>query len=119
VTGPAAAPAARDRQRAAGLSSRFPGWKVWSTPNGNGMRCATRWVRKPPTGDDGTWAKTLIEDTWDDLEAKLAEQEAHDHDLAARAAGAPTGDGAAPAGHESHDGTARPAAKPSGAGAAA
>lgn len=90
MTGPAGAPAARDRKRAAELTRRFTGWKLWSTPNDDGMRCATRWARKPPPGDDGTWAKTLIEGTWDDLEAKLAEQQAHDQELAAQPAGAPT-----------------------------
>jgi hypothetical protein len=119
---PGAAPAqtaagnhqARDRRRVADLSSRFAGWKVWSTPIENGVRCATRRVRNPPAGDDGTWAKTLIEDTWDDLEAKLAEQEAHDQELSAQKAGTRAGRDAPaasePVARAREAGSAKPAA---------
>jgi hypothetical protein len=44
-----------------------------ATRTGNGQ---------PPEGDDGTWARTLIADSPDDLEQQLAEQAAHDADLA-------------------------------------
>jgi ABC-type sugar transport system substrate-binding protein len=39
-------------------------------------------LQRPPEGDDGTWARTLIADSSDDLERQLAEQAAHDAEFA-------------------------------------
>jgi hypothetical protein len=55
----------------------YPGWHLWTASNGSPM--ATRLGSgQPPVGDDGTWARTLIADSPDDLDRQLAEQAAHD-----------------------------------------
>lgn len=62
-------------------TTTYPGWHRWTASNGAPM--ATRTGNgQPPEGDDGTWARTLIADSPDDLEQQLAEQAAHDADLA-------------------------------------
>jgi hypothetical protein len=63
--------------------STYPGWYRWTA--GDGQPMATRMGNgKPPAGDDGTWARTLTADSPDDLERQLAEQAAHDAELAAQ-----------------------------------
>jgi hypothetical protein len=63
--------------------SAHPGWHLWTASNGTPM--ATRIGNgQPPQGDDGTWARTLIADSPDDLERQLAEQAALDAGLAAQ-----------------------------------
>jgi hypothetical protein len=63
--------------------SAYPGWHLWTA--GNGSPVATRTGnQRPPEDDDGTWARTLIADSPDDLDRQLAEQAAHDAELAGR-----------------------------------
>jgi hypothetical protein len=61
--------------------STHPGWHRWTASNGSPVATRTG-NRLPPEGDDGTWAQTLIADSPDDLERQLAEQAAHDAELA-------------------------------------
>jgi hypothetical protein len=59
----------------------YPGWQLWTASNGSPV--ATRaGNQRPPEGDDGTWARTLIADSPDDLERQLAEQAALDAGVA-------------------------------------
>jgi hypothetical protein len=63
--------------------SAYAGWHLWTA--GNGTPMATRiGSRRPPEDDDGTWARTLIADSPDDLQRQLAEQAALDADMAAQ-----------------------------------
>lgn len=68
-----------DLAKARELMQQFDGWHVFSSRN-NKVRLATR--RGKQTGpDDGTWAATLLGDSWTDLERQLAEQAQHDAEL--------------------------------------
>jgi hypothetical protein len=67
-----------ERQRAAEVAERYPGWIVWSARKGN-ARVATRTGNQtPPAADDCIWAQTVIADTWTDLELQLAVQAQRD-----------------------------------------
>ncbi|MGH3253142.1 MAG: hypothetical protein ACRDOI_43965 [Trebonia sp.] len=66
----------QERQRAAAIAERYPGWTLWATRDGN-ARVATRSPRTTDPGD-GTWAATLICDNWTQLEKELAAQAQHD-----------------------------------------
>ena len=71
-----------DTQKAHEVAQRFCGWEVFSARHGT-ARIATRIAnQKPPPGDDDIWAATVIGDTWDELEEKLAEQVQHDAERA-------------------------------------
>jgi hypothetical protein len=75
---------AADTQKAADLAERYTGWVVWSARDGK-TRVATRTGdQKPPAGDDPIWSRTLLADTWLDLERQLAEQTQADQLRAAR-----------------------------------
>ena len=76
---------AADTQRAAELAERYAGWVVWSARDGL-MRLATRAGdnQEPPAGDDPLWSRTLMADSWLDLERQLAEQAQADQRRAAR-----------------------------------
>ncbi|PRY02327.1 hypothetical protein [Allonocardiopsis opalescens] len=57
-----------DEERRALLQALHPGWRIWRAMNGDreGAWCATN--RQPANG----YARTLVEDTADALEARLA-----------------------------------------------
>jgi hypothetical protein len=65
-----------DTRKAAEVAQRHARWNVWSSRDGN-TRVATR-TGDQQDPDDGTWAATLIADTWADLELQLAAQAQHD-----------------------------------------
>lgn len=77
---------ADDLVKARELMQQFAGWRVFSSRN-NKVRLASRTGgQRCPSGDDDTWAATLMADGangWRDLESQLAEQTAHDAELAA------------------------------------
>ena len=73
---------ATERQRAAEVAQRFPGWIVWTARNG--LPVATR-AGNQRFVNDGVWAATLIADGWKQLEAELAEQAEYDAERAERA----------------------------------
>jgi len=76
-----------ERQRAAEVAERFPGWHVWSARKGN-ARVATRTGNQtPPDSDDSTWTQTVIADDWTQLEQLLAEQAQYDAERTYDAAG--------------------------------
>ena len=77
----ARAQASLDRHRAAELAARYAGWRVWTASRGS--RVATRTGAAPIPKDDPIAAKTLMADTWTELEAQLEIQAAHDAELAA------------------------------------
>jgi hypothetical protein len=54
------------------LESRFPGWRVWVTPNGSPV--ATRRGKISPV-NRARWQYTLFCDSWPQLQAQLAEQQ--------------------------------------------
>jgi hypothetical protein len=62
----------QERQKAAEVAERYPGWTVWTARNGK-TRVATR-ASHAKDPDDGVWAATLICDDWTELETELAEQ---------------------------------------------
>ena len=63
-----------ERQKAAEVAERYPGWHVWCTRDGR-ARVATRTGSpQPPEDDDSTWCLTVIEDDWPQLEKALAAQ---------------------------------------------
>jgi hypothetical protein len=66
-----------DLAKAAELAGRFDGWHVFSSRDGKARLATRTGNQQPPTGD-GTWAATVVADSWDDLERQLAEQQQHD-----------------------------------------
>jgi hypothetical protein len=62
-----------ERQKAAEVAERFPGWHVWSARKGI-TRLATRTGNRTPPEPLGDWAQTVMADDWADLEQQLAEQ---------------------------------------------
>ena len=64
-----------DITRAAEIAQRFCGWHVWSVGQ---TRVATRNGNPRIPRKDPVWAKSLIADTWDDLERQLARQARND-----------------------------------------
>jgi hypothetical protein len=73
-----------DVAKAAEVAERFNGWHVFSSRDGKARLATRTGNQQPPTGD-GTWAATVVADSWDDLERQLTEQQ-HDtepsHDAA-------------------------------------
>jgi hypothetical protein len=61
-----------ERQKAAEVAERFPGWIIWTASKGTPV--ATRTGNQRPPAKDGTWAQTIIADDWAQLEAQLAAQ---------------------------------------------
>ena len=59
------------------MTTTYPGWHLWTASDGSPVATRTG-SQRPPEGDDGTWARTLIADSPDDLQQQLAEQAAHD-----------------------------------------
>ena len=66
-----------DVARAAEVAERFNGWQVFSSRDGKARLATRTGNQQPPTGD-GTWAATVVADSWDDLERQLTEQQQHD-----------------------------------------
>ena len=67
-----------ERQKAAEVAERYPGWHVWCARNGQ-ARVATRTGGpQPPEDDDGTWCQTVIADDWIQLETALTAQAQYD-----------------------------------------
>jgi hypothetical protein len=62
-----------EQVRAAAIARRHAGWVVWTS-----RPVATRAATGRPPRNDGTWAATLVCDTWEELESKLAEQDQAD-----------------------------------------
>jgi hypothetical protein len=58
--------------KAAEVAQRFPGWIVWTASKGTPV--ATRTGNQRPPAKDGVWSQTVIADSWEQLEAQLAEQ---------------------------------------------
>jgi hypothetical protein len=54
------------------IAAANPKWHVWVTREGRSV-VATRLGPQQPVDDD-RWAKTIIADSWDELERELAEQ---------------------------------------------
>jgi hypothetical protein len=79
-----------DVAKAAEVAGRFDGWHVFSSRDGK-ARLATRTGNQQPPAGDGTWAATVVADSWDDLERQLTEQQQHDTERShgAQAARAP------------------------------
>jgi hypothetical protein len=65
-----------ERQRAAEITRRYPGWIVWTARKGTPV--ATRSGNQRPPAKDGVWAQTIIADDWTQLEEQLAVQAQHD-----------------------------------------
>jgi hypothetical protein len=63
-------------QEATDLEARYAGWHVWLS--GQQKVCLATRTGKLPSRNDATWARTLIADSWHELEAQLAEQAAND-----------------------------------------
>jgi hypothetical protein len=61
-----------ERQKAAEVAERYPGWIIWTARKGTPV--ATRAGNQRPPAKDGVWAQTIIADDWTQLEAQLAEQ---------------------------------------------
>jgi hypothetical protein len=66
-----------DVARAAEVAERFDGWHVFSSRDGKARLATRTGNQQPPTGD-GTWAATVVANSWDDLERLLTEQQQHD-----------------------------------------
>ncbi len=66
-----------DLAKAAAVAGRFDGWHVFSSRDGK-ARLATRTGNQQPPAGDGTWAATVVADSWNDLERQLTEQQRHD-----------------------------------------
>jgi hypothetical protein len=66
----------QERQKAAEVAERYPGWTVWTARNGKSHVATRSGNQKDP--DDGTWAASLIADDWTQLEKELAAQAQHD-----------------------------------------
>jgi hypothetical protein len=58
---------------AAEIARRHTGWVVWAS-----RPAATRAAAGQPPRNDGTWAATLVCDTWEELDSQLAEQDQAD-----------------------------------------
>ena len=58
------------------FTEAWPDWHVWLTREGRSV-VATRIGPQHPVDDD-RWAKTVIVDTWDDLQQALVEQAQYD-----------------------------------------
>lgn len=66
-----------DVARAAEVAERFNGWHVFSSRDAKARLATRTGNQQPPTGD-GTWAATVVADSWDDLDRQLTEQQQHD-----------------------------------------
>jgi hypothetical protein len=62
-----------EHARAAEIARRHTAWVVWTS-----RPVATRTAAGQPPRNDGTWAATLVCDTWEELESRLAEQDQAD-----------------------------------------
>jgi hypothetical protein len=66
---------AEDVQSATALAHKHPGWSVWtSRPTATRTRTGAR------PRNDGIWAATIEADSYEELDAKLAEQDQADAD---------------------------------------
>jgi primase-polymerase (primpol)-like protein len=68
-----------DARCATEIAKRHPGWIVW-----NSRPTATRARKRARFRNDGVFAMTVEASTWSELDAKLAEQDAHDAEFAAQ-----------------------------------
>jgi hypothetical protein len=65
--------------KASEIAQRHPNWVVWTS-----RPTATRAGNQTAPRGDGLFAVTVVADTWDDLDAKLTEQDENDADQATR-----------------------------------